>query len=285
MALFEPNFMLQLRRLSLAAKWTNRLSPVKAPASPLLAGHRDYSPGDDYRMIDWHICARHDELVTRQRLHEPERHVYLLVDCSASMSIGSPSKFDAARRAAAALAYAALAELSRVAAVCFADRLLDRFGPVSSLSQMPRLAAWLESLAVRGPTTDLPACAKQFCSQPQHRGTVCVLSDLHGRDTFRKASDRLLQSGYQPACIRIYDTSEANPEFLGDCQLVDVENGAAWQARLTERDLHRYRNLYQAHVRSIRRYCSGRRLEAAEIASDLSLDRQLLEVVRAGRSQ
>ena len=86
--------------------------------------HRDYSPGDDFRWIDWSVCARHDELISRYRPAGEDRGVTILVDCSRSMSVGEPKKFDAARRGAAALGAMALGRfpLRDRGDVCRGDR-------------------------------------------------------------------------------------------------------------------------------------------------------------------
>ena len=100
MALFDPGFLTKLRSVALASQRSGGglLAPGPAKHQAVgteLAGHRGYSPGDDYRAVDWNICARHDELVTRRFVGEADRHVYLLLDRSASMGLGEPVKFDA----------------------------------------------------------------------------------------------------------------------------------------------------------------------------------------------
>ena len=73
--------------------------------------HREYNPGDDLRYLDWNIYARHGDLLLKRFQEEQDLHVYLMLDCSRSMSFGTPAKFDLARQLVAALAYIALAEV------------------------------------------------------------------------------------------------------------------------------------------------------------------------------
>ena len=65
--------------------------------------------GDDLRYLDWNIYARHGDLLLKRFQEEQDLHVYLMLDCSRSMSFGTPPKFDLARHLVAALAYIALA--------------------------------------------------------------------------------------------------------------------------------------------------------------------------------
>ena len=69
---------------------------------------RSYRPGDDFRHIDWNIYARLDQLFLKLHASEEDLPLHLIVDASASMGFGEPSKFDHARRLAAALACIAL---------------------------------------------------------------------------------------------------------------------------------------------------------------------------------
>ena len=78
------------------------------------ADYRPYSPGDDLRRVDWNAYARLGTMHIRQAQAEHDTVLYLLVDASPSMQFGNPSKFDQARRLAAALGYVALAHLDSV---------------------------------------------------------------------------------------------------------------------------------------------------------------------------
>lgn len=79
------------------------------------ANHREYTPGDDFRYLDWNVFARHGELLLKRFQEEEDLHVYIFLDCSCSMSFGSSSKFDLGRQIAAALACIALDDLDCVA--------------------------------------------------------------------------------------------------------------------------------------------------------------------------
>src|SRR5581483_4606843 len=73
------------------------------------ADHRNYAPGDDFRLIDWNVYARLGELCLKLTEARENLSVHLLIDCSASMDWGRPNKLLYARRIAAALGALALA--------------------------------------------------------------------------------------------------------------------------------------------------------------------------------
>src|SRR6266852_88773 len=71
--------------------------------------HREYQPGDDVRHLDPHLYARTGGYFVRQYAVTRQLPIAIVVDGSASMNFGTPTKFDFARRLAAALAFAGLA--------------------------------------------------------------------------------------------------------------------------------------------------------------------------------
>ena len=288
MALFDSELLNRLRYVYLASRQAGGgllAGPrAKLPAGGTeLTGHRDYAPGDDYRHLDWNLCARHDELLMKQFQGEADRPVYILLDCSRSMSLSRPSKFDVARQAVAALAYVALADLEQVAVLAFSDRIAAGFGPIRHKARILKLVRFLERLTPRPEPTDLAAVAKGFVRRRQRHGLAVVVSDLYDRDPagFRSGLDVLRRRGYQPRVVQIYDPGEAEPGTLGDSELVDVETGALWQVTVTEQHLERYRRLYAEFHHSVRSYCDGHGIACAQVGTDLPQDRLLLTAIGA----
>jgi uncharacterized protein (DUF58 family) len=57
---------------------------------------REYADGDEVRLIDWNVSARHQSLYVKRMVEERERNVLLVVDTSGSLAFGSiqRTKFD-----------------------------------------------------------------------------------------------------------------------------------------------------------------------------------------------
>src|SRR6516165_7237868 len=85
------------------------------------ADFRSYTPGDDYRLIDWNVYARLDRFMLRLFVAEEELPLSLFVDLSGSMDWGQPNKAETARRLAGAIAYVALSALDRVRLCVFSS--------------------------------------------------------------------------------------------------------------------------------------------------------------------
>ncbi|MDA7867321.1 DUF58 domain-containing protein, partial [Verrucomicrobia bacterium] len=127
--LFGDNFLETLEYLHIIARKilsgqmkAERRSRQKG-VSVEFADHRPYSPGDDFRFIDWNVFFRTEQLFLKLFEEEEDLHIYLLLDCSGSSDFGMPYKFHFLRRMAAAIGYLGLAGLDRVYVVPFTDSL------------------------------------------------------------------------------------------------------------------------------------------------------------------
>ena len=90
--------------------------------------HRQYTPGDDLRHVDWKVWAKQDRLYVKQFEEEASMRCTLLVDVSASMQYGSGplNKYEYAATAAASLAYLLLRQHDAVACLAFDERIRAR---------------------------------------------------------------------------------------------------------------------------------------------------------------
>jgi uncharacterized protein (DUF58 family) len=286
MTLFDTESLKRLRYLSLVSRRAGggllAITPRRLPAGGTeLTGHRDYTPGDDYRYVDWNLCARHDELWSKQFRGEADCPVYLLLDCSRSMALGSPPKFDAARQAVAALAYLALDRLEQVTVLGFSDRIAARLAPIRHKARILKLARFLEGLAPRPEPTNLAAAAEAFVGRHPPRGLAVVISDLYDPAGFQHGLGILRRRGYQVRVVQLYDPREANPKAMGDSELVDLESGVSWQVTLTERHLARYRQLYAEFQASVGNSCAAYGLPYVQLPTDLPQDELLLAIAVA----
>src|SRR6267142_1903579 len=197
MALFDSEFLKKLEYLSLISKRVFRGSILAQRRTRQLGGgiefaeHRKYTPGDDFRYIDWNLYARQDDLLLKRFQEEEDLHVYFLLDCSRSMGFGNPPKFDLARQVTAALAYIALADLDRIAVIAFADRVIADFRLTRGKARILPLLNFLEKLEPQGTDTDLAASVREFARRRQRLGLSVVVSDLFAPGGYERGLDQL----------------------------------------------------------------------------------------------
>src|SRR5438128_1056362 len=240
MPLFDSDFVKKLEYLSLVSRRVFRGSILAQRRTMQMGGgiefadHREYTPGDDFRYLDWNLYARHDELMLKRFQEEEDLHVYFLLDCSRSMGFGHPCKFDLARQVTAALAYIALADLDRVAVVAYANDILADFPLVRGKARILSLLKFLKDLKPQGVNTDLSRVATGFVHRTQRRGLAIVVSDLYDPAGYERGLDLLRHRRYEPHLVQLYDRREAEPTLLGDMELYDVETESLQKVTVTE---------------------------------------------------
>ena len=145
---FEDDFLKKLEYLHVVSKRAfagqNRADRLarKRGRGLEFADHRGYSPGDDFRHIDWKAYKRLGRLLLRLFDEEQDLPIYLFIDASQSMR--EPAKFDQARRIAAALCYIGLAHLDRVTILPFDGGSATKYGPGRGKGRIFRVFELLE---------------------------------------------------------------------------------------------------------------------------------------------
>jgi uncharacterized protein (DUF58 family) len=287
MALFDSDFLKKLEYLSLVSRRVFHGQLLAQRRTMQLGGgiefadHREYTPGDDFRYLDWNVFARHDELLLKRFQEEEDLHVYLLLDCSRSMAYGDPPKFDYARQIAAALGYIALADLDRVAVVAFAGDIVADFPLTRGKARILSVLKFLEGLEPQGSVTDLSRVARNFVHRGQRRGLAVVLSDLFDPKGFQGGLDLLRHHRYEPHVVQIVDRREAEPALKGDVELLDVESAAIRKVTITERNLRQYRRIFQGFLESVRHYCNSYGIGGTLAMTEVPFDELLLRMMRA----
>jgi uncharacterized protein (DUF58 family) len=285
-ALFDSEFLKKLEYLSLISRRVFRGQILAQRRTMQMGGgiefadHRDYTPGDDFRYLDWNLYARHDELLLKRFQEEEDLHVYLMLDCSRSMGFGSPSKFDFARQVTAALGYIALADLDRVAIIAFANDIVADFPLARGKGRILSLLRFLEELKPAGTLTDLGRVARGFVHRNQRRGLAVVVSDLYDPAGFERGLDMLRHRRYEPHVVQIYDRREAEPDLKGDMELYDVETETVQKVTVTERNLRQYRKIFADFQESIQHYCRNYGLGCTRTSTAIPFDELILKMMR-----
>jgi uncharacterized protein (DUF58 family) len=287
MPLFDSDFLKKLEYLSLVSRRVFR-GQVLAQRRALQMGsgiefadHREYTPGDDFRYLDWNVFARHDELLLKRFQEEEDLPVYFLLDCSRSMEFGSPLKFDYARQVTAALAYMALADLDRVAVTAFANDIVADFPLTRGKGRILSLLQFLEELQPQGAATDLARVIRGFVHRSPRRGLAILVSDLFDPAGFERGLDLLRHRRHEPHVVQIYDPREAEPNFLGDVELVDAETGSAQLVTVSESSLRRYRALFKDFLDRVQRYCRNHSVGCTRAMTTIPFDELILKMMRA----
>jgi len=244
-------------------------------ASIEFADHRPYSPGDDYRRIDWNALARLDELTIRVTESREDVGLYLIIDCSSSMTSGDGAKGRLARQLAAGLAYLALNQLDVVRVYGLGNGMVSRSPRYTGRKQGADVFRLLRNLPTV-PSTDLGAAFAAFLADRPARGLVVVLSDLLNASDYRPGLRRVVQAGFEVTLLHVLSEAELNPRLWGDVELIDSETAETIKISMTLDTLSSYKRDLAHWQEEIDSFCRSLGVRYVVTPAERSLESLLL---------
>jgi len=217
-----------------------------------LAGLRPYVEGDDARHIDWNVTARLNEPQLRVFTEDRELTVWLVLDRSASMTIGPPGrgKHDVLGELAVVLALLFSRGGNRVGALLYDNGAVRTVPPGSGRRHVLHIAAALERAGAAGQangngngrrqrrlgrsgdgrphqhrgTTDLAAMLDAVAKLARRRSLIIVISDFIGSGDWERS---LLRLGprHEVVALRVVDTADDELPEVGLVVVEDAETG------------------------------------------------------------
>ena len=283
----DEAFLQRLTNLRFIVKGRRRgrLSGVhaspRAGVSLEFSDYRAYAPGDDFRYIDWNVYGRLDRLLVKTFVHEADLPIYLLVDFSASMQVGIPSKAQYAAQFAAGMAYLGLKELDRVGVYPFNDRLIPGLPPRHGMGQMGKIIRLLRE-AEPGGKTSIDRAITQFLSQTRESGVVFIISDFLGSDEYKEGLAKLVYRGDEVTAIQVLDPSDTSPPMVGTTRIVDVESSQRLTLTIGHRTKEEYERRFREFQATLKAFLLSRRITHFQVTTDRSMERFIHEDLRGG---
>lgn len=143
------------------------------------AEHRQYTPGDELRHIDWRVFGKSDRFYIKLYEEDTNLKCYLLLDASGSMGYRSNkvSKLWYGANLAAALTQLMLQQLDSVGLLLFDEEIRRYIPPRSSPRHRKIIFEELEKLKP-GKRTHVSHIFHDFAERIRRRGLIIVISDL-----------------------------------------------------------------------------------------------------------
>ncbi len=250
-------------------------SPYKG-ASVEFADHREYSPGDELRHLDWKVYGRSDRFFIKEFDAETNLNVHLLLDASASMAYGSGAvtKLQYAACLAAGLAYLAIKQRDAAGLMVFDHEVREHLMPATKRSHLALIFERLQAVEPRA-ETDLSSALQVAAQRLKRRGIVVLLSDLLDEPArVLRALSHFRHRGHDVIVLHVLDDDELRFNFRGPVRFRDLETG---QRLLTEATLVReqYLGALQSFAAEYRRGCRERHLDYALVDTSVPYDRAL----------
>jgi len=193
MRLLDPDALAKIHKLELIARGVvegfvsgRHKSPYKG-FSVEFAEHRQYTPGDDLRNLDWRVFGKSDRYYVKQYIEETNLRATILLDASGSMKYAGRqaakhdgkalSKFEYGQYLAASLGHMMIHQQDAVGLVTF-DTRIRRYIPARS--RVSHLRVILKELTETRPgdETALAPIFHDIADRAHRRGLVIVISDL-----------------------------------------------------------------------------------------------------------
>lgn len=282
--LFDATFLKELDRLALLTRRTvvgamqgERRSPRRG-SSVEYADFKAYTPGDDFRQIDWNLYARLEKFFLKLFVAEEEITLHLLIDTSASMDWGQPNKLRYAAQAAGALGYIALAGLDRSQMMSFGGDSEQRIPSVRGRAGVTPLFSFLSKLKGSGSTSLVQAC-RRYAQTARVAGPLLLCTDLLTPD-WEEALRALGRRPFEITLLHILSPDELNPPLEGDLKLIDVEGGTSLDVSADLDLLQRYVDRVQAWREEVEQFCTSRGINYIFVDTTLPLHTLLVSVLR-----
>lgn len=242
------------------------------------ASHREYMPGDDLRHLNWKLFGRHDRLYIKQYDAETNVDLHIVLDLSASMTVGEAGqhKLRYASILAASLAYLAQRQRDAVGLTLVADRVLEHFQARNNSDHMLSLFTALAKPRKYG-RVESPQVLHEAAELMPRRGVVAIISDLYyDEEQLLGALDHFRHFGHDVLVFQILAPVERRLPVDGAIRLIDAETGES-----LETVAHEIRRSFTAAVdawiEKLHTACLARDIDHVVLSTDEALERGLLD--------
>ncbi len=267
---------LELRARSIVEGYTSGVhrSPYHG-FSIEFAEHREYSPGDDLRYVDWKVFGKTDKFYLKQYEEETNLVSYMLVDTSESMryqSADAPlSKLEYAQCVATSLSYLILEQQDSVGMVTFDNEIRALVRASSNPSHLKQLLYVMENCEAQRKSQTGPIF-HDLAERLKRRGLVLVLSDLFDNvDAMMAGLKHFRHRRHEVVVFQVLDPAELDFPFrqttlfrgLEDLGDVLTDPKALRKAYLAE---------FNRFLQAVRKGCRAQNIDYVQLRTDQPLD-------------
>jgi uncharacterized protein (DUF58 family) len=280
---FDPKVLAGISNLSLRARWVVEgiMSGIHRSRSKGFSvefeEHREYSPGDEIRRIDWKALGKFDRYFIKEYEDETNLRAYLLLDTSASMDYSSDgfSKFDYGCTLTASLAYLILRQQDAAGLVTFSNHIENFIPPRAKRDYLTQIVHALENQRPGG-ETNVGRILEEIAGQIKRRGIVVLVSDLLDEPAQILKGLRLFRfKGNDVIVFHILDQAELDLPFEGNILFEDLE-AANLNVIADPRAIRQtYRQVVEEFTGHMRKECHDSSIDYQLISTSTPLDRAL----------
>jgi uncharacterized protein (DUF58 family) len=256
-------------------------------ASVEFAEHKEYSPGDELRHVDWKAYAKLDRIYVKQFEQESQLTIYLVLDASASMTFagGGLSKLEYGGLSLAALAYLAIQQQDKVGLITSGDRKIETYVPPRArTNHLHDLLGVLDTVMARGGAGDeAPADALIRIAElsRRRRALIVLASDLFDPDDRTLAAlAQLRAQRHDVSVLHVLAPHELEFPYDGLTQFESLENDHKLLVNpsAVKREYHARMGEFLARCRGM---LASAGVDYHQVSTDRALERTLLDLLVA----
>jgi len=255
----DTSFLRQLNRFALIlnnkvnSNYAGEHKSTETGSGLVLKDFIQYTPGDDFRRIDWRVFARSDRLYVKRFEEERNLTIHIVIDFSASMNFGNNiKKSEYASMLAVGFAYLALKNNERFVISTFADAL-ELFKPKKGRAQLAKIVEFLNNKKAKGMSNFEQALRRYYKRQVKTKSMIVVISDFL-YDTSQMAAIVPLLKDHKVSFIQVLDKVETDMNLEGDYELLDSESKKSirtYVSPLLKRKFTDAMGLHQSKIKNV----------------------------------
>ena len=237
---------------------------------------REYTSGDDARLIDWNVTARMGEPWVKEFVEERDLSIVCAVDISDSQLVShqTSGRLHAAAELAALLGFVAVENRDRFGLLTFGSQIERFIPPQHGQKQVLRIVRDIIHHSTPAPGTRISAACDYLSHALRRRSIVFLISDFFDSDYSN--SLRILALRNDVIAVALTDPIDFELPDLGLVHFVSAEDGLSQMIDSSDTQVrHRYTELAADRVSQRRHDLTIAGVDEVEIR----LDKDLIEPI------
>ncbi len=209
--------------------------------------YREYTQGDDFKIIDWKVYGRTEKLYVKEFEEEKSLTTHILLDTSKSMDFRN--KFEYSAMLALGFAYLVTKDNEKFGVSTFAEEI-NITKPKRGRRYLSQTIDLLNSTELSGQTR-FDYCMEKYASIIKSRSLVIVISDfMADPGAIKNAIFRLGDN--ELVLIQVLDPVEKNLDLGGEARLIDLETEQKLDIYSSPRLRKEYQKRLEDHIAKIK---------------------------------
>ncbi|VVB94539.1 Uncharacterised protein [uncultured archaeon] len=236
--------------------------------------YREYTQGDDFKIIDWKVYGRTEKLYVKEFEEEKSLTTHILLDTSKSMDFRN--KFEYAAMLALGFAYLVTKDNEKFGVSTFAEEI-NITKPKRGRRYLSQTIDLLNNTQLIGKTR-FDYCMEKYAAIIKSRSLVFIISDfMTDINAVKSAIFRLGDN--ELVLIQVLDPVEKNLNLGGEAKLIDLETDRKIDIYTSPRLRAEYEKLLGDHIAGIKETCLNVGADFHTVTTDKPVFDAIFEVV------